>query len=603
MIASLVSLAEREGLLDDLASESRDVHWVVELGVGGRFLGLISLASPQPGKTRPVGLRLTVPMQGVRTSGVRPFFLVDKLTYVFGELVAPRLLVASKSDARLREMRAAFRALVSDAAAATAHPALAAVLAFLCNDAALGQAVASFVERVAEGEHVAFRYIDAEGEDVGFVHHLAPVSRWWMARWYAQQAPPADASPCLVCGAATKAQPHRQIKYLPGEAGGVALVSAKDPAFWSYGWEGPDNAPMCVRCAEGYSRALNRLLDPSPRVRGEATWRGSIRLSDDTAAVFWSAAPRATMDWFSALFEAPSPQNVHRLLASAFRGSVGGIDEHDDFSAIVLSTTKGRARVRSRLSQTLSQLTARLSTYCADLRVDGWDRSLGTLPPGARLGLTQLMRSLAVGEKDANVAPGLADGVFAAAMTGAPLPLGVLAAAVQRSRAERDVTTSRAAILLAYFRRRRRAGDPIPDFTESVMTLSTTAAPGYRLGRVLALLEHLQLKAVRPSATLVDRFYKGASTSPVTAFPRLLASSKSHIAKLGATGRFFDRRIAEILTHGDGLPSFPATLSLAEQGQFALGYYQERQWIYTPRAPVAPAGAALLASEPVPAVA
>jgi hypothetical protein len=37
----------------------------------------------------------------------------------------------------------------------------------------------------------------------------------------------------------------------------------------------------------------------------------------------------------------------------------------------------------------------------------------------------------------------------------------------------------------------------------------------------------------------------------------------------------------------DGLPSFPATLSLEEQGLFALGYYHQRFFKETGTTPVA----------------
>ena len=108
------------------------------------------------------------------------------------------------------------------------------------------------------------------------------------------------------------------------------------------------------------------------------------------------------------------------------------------------------------------------------------------------------------------------------------------------------------------------------------------ANQGYRLGRLFAVLEKIQEDA-NPgiNATIRDRFYGAASTTPVTVFPRLLKLKNHHISKLD-NPKFrgaHEKRLAEIM---DGLGnSMPSHLSMEDQSRFALGYYHQRQALYT----------------------
>jgi len=103
---------------------------------------------------------------------------------------------------------------------------------------------------------------------------------------------------------------------------------------------------------------------------------------------------------------------------------------------------------------------------------------------------------------------------------------------------------------------------------------------GYRLGRLFAVLEKAQEEASPGlNATIRDRYYGSASSSPVTAFSTLLKLSKHHIAKLHK-GRAvnIERLIGEIMTE---VQDFPAHLPVADQGRFAIGYYHQRQAFFT----------------------
>ena len=102
----------------------------------------------------------------------------------------------------------------------------------------------------------------------------------------------------------------------------------------------------------------------------------------------------------------------------------------------------------------------------------------------------------------------------------------------------------------------------------------------YRLGRLFATLEKIQEEASPGiNATIRDRYFGAASTTPVAVFTSLLRLKNAHLKKL-STGRtsWFERLLGEILGE---ISDFPAHLALQDQGRFALGYYHQRQAFFT----------------------
>ena len=104
---------------------------------------------------------------------------------------------------------------------------------------------------------------------------------------------------------------------------------------------------------------------------------------------------------------------------------------------------------------------------------------------------------------------------------------------------------------------------------------------GYRLGRLFATLEKIQQEASPGlNATIRDRFYGAASSTPVTVFGNLMRLKNHHLAKLENVGRRvnLERLIGQIV---DGINDFPPHLKLEDQGRFAIGYYHQTQDFYT----------------------
>jgi len=106
---------------------------------------------------------------------------------------------------------------------------------------------------------------------------------------------------------------------------------------------------------------------------------------------------------------------------------------------------------------------------------------------------------------------------------------------------------------------------------------STNTTPAYVLGRLFAVLERIQ-EAAQPgiNATIRERFFGAAASSPAATFPLLLKLSNHHLAKLDNPGQ--RHNLQKLLTEVMGLlDDIPHSLRLQQQALFALGYYHQRQ--------------------------
>ena len=112
---------------------------------------------------------------------------------------------------------------------------------------------------------------------------------------------------------------------------------------------------------------------------------------------------------------------------------------------------------------------------------------------------------------------------------------------------------------------------------------SGNKTPAYVSGKIFAMLESVQIAALGKdlNAPIRDRFFSSASTTPALAFGRLLKMSQNHFAKLRSEkpglAVDLDKQLIELFID---IATFPAMFTLEEQGQFAIGYYHQRQKIF-----------------------
>ena len=102
----------------------------------------------------------------------------------------------------------------------------------------------------------------------------------------------------------------------------------------------------------------------------------------------------------------------------------------------------------------------------------------------------------------------------------------------------------------------------------------------YTLGRLFSIYEAVQQSA-NPgiNATIKDKYFNSAAAMPASIFPVLNNLYQKHLRKLDAGMRvYFDRQVSALKSIlGE---SYPARMTLAQQGSFDLGYYHQTQKRY-----------------------
>lgn len=430
---------------------------------------------------------------------------------------------------------------------------------------------------------------------------------------------------CSLCGKAEYPildQPHGMIKNVPaGQSSGCALVSYNMDAFESYGLKGNENASICTGCARNYVDGLNYLLNNGVLCTPEKgkpfkQYSNRKNLSSDTAMVFWTRslgdmpeldfvdnAPNHVADiaaMIKKMATAESPLRDDALLLllnspfSAKQESLESVDA-DRFYSCMLSGAAARIAVRGWIETSTSAARANLAVWFHDIAVVEWDNAGKRLQPSF-FPLNRLAGACGVHrkkemngqtqfvlEREDPFIGRAAAMLWACAIQGAVPPYALLDRVLRRIRMEAGrVTAPRAAVLKLVLNRNyamKRSGERImqPQLdTENI-------GVAYNAGRIFAMLESIQVAAQGKelNAPIRDRFYSFASTSPAPAFGRLMKLAQAHLAKLhrekAGLAVKLDKQLGELF---ENIEKFPAIFSLEEQGQFAIGYYHQRQALF-----------------------
>jgi CRISPR-associated protein Csd1 len=365
---------------------------------------------------------------------------------------------------------------------------------------------------------------------------------------------------------------HSPIKGVRGaQTTGGNIVSFNLPAFTSQGKEQGLNAPVGSKAEHAYTTALNTLLARSSRQK---------MLVGDATAVFWAEKPHRMEDLFADFFGEPpkgasnqDTEAIRALYSAPQAGAMPLLEDDTEFYVLGLSPNASRLAVRFWHAGTVGDVARRIRQHFEDISVVHRD-----FEP-EHLSLFRLLVSTSTEGKADNITPNLAGDVMKSILAGTPYPATLLSSCVRRIRAEREVTYPRMALIKACLVRDTRFYKR--NIKEVGMSLDTANSNiGYRLGRLFAVLEKIQEEA-NPglNATIRDRFYGAASSTPVTGFFSPMKLKNHHLAKLENRGRAvnLDRLVGEIV---DGVADFPPHLSLQDQGRFAVGYYHQRQDLF-----------------------
>ena len=526
---------------------------------------------------KPIPRSLSVPQPEKRTSGTKSNFLWDKTSYVLG--------VSSKDGGRTALEHAAFKELHLQALADEDDAGLQSLTKFLKQWEPQKFRPPTFSEEMLD-TNVVFR-LDGQQQYL----HESPAAQTVRAKLLASGD--SRNGLCLVTGQQQPlARLHPAVKGVNGaQSSGASIVSFNLDAFTSYGKSQGENAPISEQVAFAYTTVLNHLL------RRDEHNRQRLQIGD-ASVVFWaqSADTQQSMQaetTFWSMLEPPSDdgqeaEKLRNVLSAVAQGRPlreldPQLEDGTRLFVLGLAPNASRLSIRFWESGDLESFARRLGEHFLDLHIEPppWK----TAPAIWRL-LYATAPSRDGKAKAEDVPAHLAGEMARAILTGRRYPQSLLATLIMRMRADGDISGVRVALCKAVIAREARLGGNKTNPEELPMSLDKEAAnPGYRLGRLFAVLEGAQRLALgdRINATIRDRYYGAASATHATIFPMLLRNAQNHLAKLRkdkpGLAVNLERDIAEII---GGLQSqFPRSLRLEDQGRFAIGYYHQSQARFT----------------------
>lgn len=534
--------------------EEKEIPFIIELTAEGKYIGITD--TRQGAGKKKTAQRYLVPQSVKRSSGVAANLLWDTAEYVLG---------VSKKDnqKRIAEQHSAFRQRLAALPAARIDKGLLAIENFYGAGGASLLAESPYWAEILEvNPNITFRIFNE-----GLVCSRPGI----FAGLGDETSETSTASVCLVTGQQAQIERlHTAIKGVWGaQSAGANLISFNLDAFTSFNKSQGENAPVSPEAAFAYTTALNHLLDRHSRQRIQV---------GDASTVFWAQKDGLeTEENFAAFFgDTDNPdersEKIHRLLAAVHNGKFDGGQGKDRFYVLGLSPNVARISVRFWHATSIEEISIRVCQWFDDIKMVHAPHE-PEYPT-----LFYLLTACAALHKAENIPPNLGGDIMRAILSGGPYPAAWLNLAVIRCRAEQKVSYPRAAIIKACLNRlyRSRKDCTLTQEFSEMLDIENTS-PAYRLGRLFATLEKIQEEASPGlNATIRERYYGAASSTPVSVFTTLLRLKNHHLAKLENRGRAvnFEQLIGEIIS---GLNDFPKRLNLPEQGKFALGYYHQRQ--------------------------
>ena len=506
--------------------------------------------------------KMELPAAVTRSSGVLPNFLWDNSSYLLGvdgKGKPERSLDCFHACAKLHHE------LLDGVESAAAKAVLAYFDSWQPEQANQHPALADCWEELMKGANLVFRV------NGGFVRDDPLIQAAWNEYYCRSEG---EKSQCLVTGRQDVPEPvHPNIKGVAGaQSSGAAIVSFNAPAFCSYGKEQSLNAPVGKYAAFAYTSALNYMLAD----------RDNVQHIGGATVVCWAEGADPVYRKYSGalLFgEAPPQGLTNDILHAAVRRLADGLpceelnlDPNRTFYILGLSPNAARLSVRFFYRNTLGAIMKNVNDHYARMEIVG--NPFPVTPLWA-----MLRETVNLHPTDKSPSPVMSGAVARAIFSGTCYPASLLEATMLRIRAERDITPGRAAILKAYYLK-----NPNSQCPEEVLHVSlnenSTNIP-YTLGRLFAVYEAVQERA-NPgiNATIKNKYFNSAASTPATIFPILDNLCQKHLRKLDTGLRiYFDKQITQLKNIlGE---TNPLRLTLPEQGSFNLGYYHQKQSVYT----------------------
>ena len=381
---------------------------------------------------------------------------------------------------------------------------------------------------------------------------------------------------CLVTGEkGTIARLHGGISLFGAQANATLISFQKFSGYDSYG-----------RIGETTFVFWNTLQDDELlKNYQEATFTGLPSDSD------FDEEEEATSTSKKKVAKKKNPEQETKVVVQALRSALGGKnanidrDHSDRFYILALAPNAKRVSVKLWMEGTISEIIGNTLAHLDDMNIVRFNGLLDEDTPPLRP-VYRIMKAIYTATDSTKWPRQMVQELLESIIKGLPYAPVLQMACLERIHHDHTskypVTELRAALLKAYINRKHRKNPQIKQLTMALD--KSNSNPAYLAGRLFALLERIQEKAIPGvKANITDRYFRTASATPGIIFGRLLQLSAFHLSKIkkerGGLGFYFDRQIQEVLELlPGGQASFDKFFTPDQQSIFAVGYYHQRAY-------------------------
>lgn len=535
-------------------------------------------------------VRMDVPYQLGRTNGVEPYFLCDKAKYFFGyekkgkdlKYFGEYIEGAKKLHMEILENSDSHYKSILEK--------------FFDN---YSKNKDDIVEKhkmrdVFEGGYIVLRF----EKDREYIHNQVEIKKAFNI-YMQKQIENLDKGNCSITGEVNVpiTKIHKCISKVPGKQ--PKLVSFNEEAFESYAKEGGNNVSISNQSMFKYTTALNELL---------ASNTNRIDLFGCNI-VFWSSKlgygeEQIVPTFVKGDYNQEGVNKIQSIIKRIKQDKTIDInkinlDESINMYILGICGVNGRISVEFWFKNSLVDFVELVNRHFEDTKLikkayeiiqDGEYEEVGVK--------VFLILNMIKSSSEQKLSKNLVSSLFNSVITGALYPTSIYNKIISQVRSGSEtfkdkktgeikkrgtINHTRVSFIKGYLKRYYRLNnlkDKEEEVTVSLNKESTNIA--YNLGRIFAILEKIQMDSSNGATNIREKYLSSASSTPKSIFPNLLNLAQYHIAKIkkedGKNFNYYDKMLGEILLN---INEFPSVFSSDEQGMFILGYYHQREDIYT----------------------
>lgn len=381
---------------------------------------------------------------------------------------------------------------------------------------------------------------------------------------------------CLITGKKAQTVEITTATMIPGSQATAKLVAFQvNSGYDSYGKSKGYNAPISEEAEFAYTTALNHML------RNDS--HNKFLLGSRTF-VFWassnSEAAQKSEECLFDLFrkaendENDDPNKRIELVQSTFMSIYNGklpTSKDDKFYILGLAPNAARIAVIYWKELPLREFAGLITRHFEDMNIIDTRKEKKPY-----VGLHSMLGTITLGGKSSDATPNLPDALVKSIFQGLPYPASLFQACVRRIRAEQSINITRAAIIKAYLNRLNDNNNQKIKY----MLDKDNQNQGYLCGRLFAVLDKIQEDANKIH-TIRERYMNSASATPAMVFSTILNLSTHHLEKLNVGGQIMYEKLKQEIISKLDANGFPTHLGLQDQGRFFVGYYHQRQDLFT----------------------